>query len=188
LQICRRKKKPPISISKHGDRHFYDTGTALSLQKDKLSPAEALADTPIPPLKKELPTEKAPDWKLSLTEDQAREAQEDYDIFRDEKTYALKYFKANPPQPMAWAPTDAWETVNRAKLESGDLFDNPNFKPKYSDWHVQSMDALFWTDPDATAEELAENNEERNAGFERMKRTNERREAREAQRKLLGSS
>jgi hypothetical protein len=161
----------------------------LSLERYKLSPAEALADTPIPPLK-ELPAEKAPDWKLRLTESQAREAQEDYDTFRDEKTYALKYFKANPPQPMGWAPKDgdAWKTANRAKLESGDLFDNPNFKPMYSDWHLQAMDALFWTDPDATAKELAENNEGRNASFERMRRANERREAREARRKLLGSS
>jgi hypothetical protein len=162
----------------------------LSLQKSKLSPAEALADTPIPPLKEELPAEKASDWKLSLTEDQAREAQEDYDAFKDEKMYTLKYLKANPPRPMAWAPKDgdAWKTVNRAKLESGDLYDNPNFKPIYPDWHTQPMDALFWTDPDATAEELAEMKDGRNAVFEQMRRTTERREAREARRKLLRSS
>src|SRR5215470_2400673 len=40
----------------------------LSLQRSKLSPAEALADTPISPFKKELPAEKASDWKLILTE------------------------------------------------------------------------------------------------------------------------
>jgi hypothetical protein len=157
----------------------------LSLQRSKLSPAEALADTPIPPLKKEPPPEKTSDWKLRLTEDQARAAQEDYELFKDEKLYMLKYYKANPPQPMGWSPKDgdAWKTADRAQLETGDLYDNPNFQPMYPGWHLQSMDALLWIDSDATAEELAVIKKGKDAGFERMRRTNKRRQAREALRK-----
>jgi hypothetical protein len=159
---------------------------SLSLQKSKLSPAEVLADTPVPPLKKELPPEKASDWKLTLTEDQAREAQEDYDDYLYRKRYALKYFKLNPPRPMGWAPKDgdAWKTVNRAKLENGDLYDNPNFKPIWGSWDLKSMDAHFWTDPDATLEEQEEHEQRQKASFERIMRQSKRREEREAQRKL----
>ena len=162
----------------------------LSLQRSKLSPAEVLADTPISPFKKELPAEKASDWKLILTEDHAREAQEDYDAFKHKKLHTLKYFKANPPRPMGWAPKDgnAWKTVSRAKLENGDLYDNPNFKPIYSGWALKSIDALFWTDPEATAEELKENEERQRADYERTMRRSERIKARGAQRKSQGSA
>ena len=162
----------------------------LDRQRSKLSPAEVLADTPISPLKKELPAEKASDWKLILTEDQAREAQEDYDAFKHQKLHTLKYFKANPPRPMAWAPKDgnAWKTVSRAKLENGDLYDNPNFKPIYMGWALKSIDALFWTDPEATAEERKEHEERQRADYERTMRMSERMKARRAQRKSQGST
>jgi hypothetical protein len=134
----------------------------FSLQRSKLSPAEALADTAVPPFKKELPTEKASDWKLTLTEDQARQAQDDYDDFVYKKLYALKYLRLNPPRPMGWAPKNgnAWKTVSRAKLENEDLYDNPNFKTVYSSWDFKFMDALFWTDPEATTEDLEEHKAE----------------------------
>ena len=169
----------------------------LYLQRSKLSPAEALADTHIPPLKKELPAGKTLHWKLTLTDQQAHEAQEDYDHFKHRKLHALKYFKANPPQPIGWAPKNdnAWKTVNRAKLENGDLYDNPNFKPMYSSWDLLSTSALFWTDPEATAEELKEDEERQKISTElslrkagKILERHKRREEQRAQRMLQGSA
>jgi hypothetical protein len=156
----------------------------LEMKRSKLSPVATLADTQILPFKESLPDGKASSWKLVLNEEQMHEAQIDYDVLVKKKRHAMKYFKINPPRPMAWSPKngDAWQTVDRARLGKGDLYDNPNFKPMYRSWDSASLKASWWEDPEATAEELKEQMESIELSLERSTQKLDRHKEREAKR------
>jgi hypothetical protein len=137
-----------------------------------LDPEESFKDQSIPPLLEKLPQDKPVGWTLVLREEQNLAAQNEYDAFICTKRHKLKSWRIKPPVPMAWSPRDgnAYKTTTRAQVENGDLYSNPNFRPIYMSYGLQSIGG-FWEDPDATPEEQEELRVSRSILSERTKRS-----------------
>ncbi|KAJ6440197.1 cobalamin synthesis protein [Purpureocillium lavendulum] len=120
---------------------------------------DATGDVPYTAMKAAADAGKPADWKLELSEAAASDADNLFKAIRMEREHACSFFRRNTPTPMAWHPKDgeAWKTVDKRMLQTGQLHHSPHFTPIYMGFPLQAIDVSFtWKNPDWDDEQVAE--------------------------------
>ncbi|KAH8655828.1 hypothetical protein BX600DRAFT_470383 [Xylariales sp. PMI_506] len=172
------------------NKHWKELGHKFHKTSD---PFDGSADVAYPPLVTltELPEgKKPPSWKLELNAERAQEADKLHASFRAQRLHGLSYFRTKRPVPMGWAPVkgaDAWQQTERAKIESGDLWNSRRWIPIYRSWWLQKFDVPFsWKDPDADEATLEQRKEDAEFGNQWTRKKNEMRDERKKWQAAVG--